>query len=319
MSKARSAQEIEPSAAAPEMGGTHAAGLETPPVQESPATAAPVLDQQAAERPVWSRRMPGKDKVAIVGFSTNHRHLAPVDDPTYEIWGMNNAYVHLKRADRWFELHSEDQYGWDLRRPGEHVKWLREFDGPLYLINARSDMPNSIAFPYTEVMENSGPYMTSGPALMLAFAMLEGFRTIAIYGIDLMTHSEYEAQKASFEFLIGMAMGREIEIILPTNCQLLRGPVYGRGDVNPGGERRTRAQFEGRLKALAKRKAEALSDLRQQELTVARLEGAELETRYWIGQTPEGGDQGLMLQKIAEEKGRGGILIHPTGDMADRV
>lgn len=306
MSEMESAQEttVTPAAQA-----DHAAGPGDRPVPGDPVPAAPT----------WSRRMPGKDKVAIVGFSTNHRHLAPVDDESYEIWGMNNAYVHLKRADRWFELHSEDQYGWDLRRPGEHVKWLQAFDGPLYLVEARADMPNSISFPYAEVCENTGPYMTSGPALMLAFAMLEGFREIAIYGIDLMTNSEYESQKASFEFLIGMAMGKGIEIVLPSNCQLLRGPVYGRGDINVGGERRTRAQFEGRLKALAKRKAEALAELRRAELTVARLEGAELESRYWVGQTPEGGDQGEMLKMIAAEKGRGGVLIHPTGDLADPV
>lgn len=370
MSEARSAQEIEPTAAAPEQGGAHAAGLETPPVQGSPATAAPAVmmselpgyqealdipveqemaGSQGAERerirrslstcmspeviadplagadeprPVWSRRIPGKDKVAIVGFSTNHRHLAPLDDPAYEIWGMNNAYLHLKRADRWFELHSEDQYGWDLRRPGEHVEWLRRFKGPLYLINARTDMPNSISYPYDDVIGCVGPYLTSGPALMLGFAMLEGFRHISIFGIDLATHTEYADQKPGFEFLLGMAMGREITVELPQTCELLKGPVYGRGDVNPGGEHRTRKQFEGRLKALAKRKTEAMAQLRQQELTIARIEGAELESRYWIGQTPEGGQQGIMMnaamQRVAEEKGRGGVLLHhPTGDLAD--
>lgn len=312
MSEQTSAQETTVTPAA-EAG--HAAGPDDRPVPGEPVPAAPTTEPL----PEWSRRMPGKDKVAIVGFSTNHRHLAPVDDESYEIWGMNNAYVHLKRADRWFELHSEDQYGWDLRRPGEHVKWLKNFDGPLYLIEKRQDMPNSISFPYAEVCENTGPYMTSGPALMLAFAMLEGFKTIAIYGIDLMTNTEYADQKASFEFLLGMAMGKEIEIILPSNCHLLRGPVYGRGDINEGGERRTRAQFEGRLKALAKAKSEAIQKLRQDVLSVARLEGAELESRYWIGQTPEGANQGEMLKQIAAEKGRGGVLIHPTGDLADGV
>lgn len=286
----------------------------------------PAAPEIAAERPAWSRRIPGKDKVAIVGFSTHHRHLAPVDDPTYEIWGLNNAYVHLNRADRWFELHSEDQYGWDLRRPGDHVGWLKKFAGPLYLIQARADLPNSIAYPYHEVIECVGPYLTSGPALMLGLAILEGFRHISIYGIDLSTNTEYAQQRPGFEFLIGLAMGREITIEMPRACELLKGPIYGRGDLNEGGEHHTRKQFEGRLAALAARKREALAELRQHELTVARIEGAELESKYWIGQTPEGADQNRMLAQMAgagkaivEAKGEGGIgaLRHPTGDLAD--
>lgn len=279
-----------------ESASPHAAGPGSGPVPPDPVPAAPPGER----RPAWSRRIPGKDKVAIVGFSTNHRHLAPLDDPSYEIWGLNNGYVHLKRADRWFELHSEDQYGWDLRRPGDHAGWLKAFRGPLYLIEARTDMPNSITFPYEEVINCVGPYLTSGPALMLGFAMLEGFRHIEIYGIDLMTHTEYADQKPGFEFLLGLAMGREITVVLPRNCDLLKGPIYGRGDLNEGGEHRTRRQFEGRLKALAKRKGEALAEVRKAELTVARIEGAELECRYWIGQTPEGGAQEAMLARMGE-------------------
>lgn len=291
----------------------HAEGADPPPVPGEPPPSAPA----------WSRRVPGKDKVAIVGFSTNHRHLAPVDDPSYEIWGLNNAYVHLKRADRWFELHSEDLYAWDLRRPGDHVGWLKAFTGPLYLVQARADLPNSISFPYHEVIDCVGPYLTSGPALMLAFAILEGFEHISIYGIDLMTHTEYADQKPGFEFLIGMAMGRGITIEMPRNCDLLKAPIYGRGDLNDGGEHRTRRQFEGRLKALAKRKTELQQNVLNAQLTLARLEGAELECKYWIGQTPEGGAQERMLaqmsgagREIVEAKGAG-IMAHPTGDLAD--
>ena len=115
--------------------------------------------------------------------------------------------------------------------------------------------------------------------------------------------------------------------------ELLKAPVYGRGDLNEGGEHRTRRQFEGRLKALAKRKSEVMKDLRQQELSLARIEGAELECKYWIGQTPEGGAQQAMLARmnehgrsIVEAKGAGGLtgelggkLSHPTGDLADAI
>ena len=119
---------------------------------ESTETLMNRLRQQQAEkaaeqeqRPPWSFRFPGRDKVAIVGFAQSHRDQAPFHDPSFEIWGLNNAYIFMpprphadgRIAERWFEIHSEDLYGWDLRRPGRHVDWLRNFPGPLYLLEAR--------------------------------------------------------------------------------------------------------------------------------------------------------------------------------------
>jgi hypothetical protein len=77
-----------------------------------------------------------KSKVAICGMATTSRHLAPWDDDSFEIWGLNESYYgghvgpdkkpFLKRADRWLQLHP----AWDYFRPHKfnhlrHPQWLR--------------------------------------------------------------------------------------------------------------------------------------------------------------------------------------------------
>lgn len=274
------------------------------------------------ERPPWSFRFPGKEKVAIVGFAQSHRDQAPFQDPSFEIWGLNNAYIFMpprphvggRIAERWFEIHSEDLYGWDLRRPGQHVAWLAKFPGPLYLLEARPDMTNSIRYPIEEIVSRYGAYITSSPAYMLLLAMAEGFKTIHIYGIDLATDSEYADQRPNLEFLIGVAIAKGHEIFLPPTCQLLRGNLYARGQFRPGGERHTREQYAGRVAALQKR----LGEIQQEKVRISkeesRIEGALLECQHWIGRTPEGQDPAALLasmqgpgKAIVEAKGGGGI------------
>ena len=84
-----------------------------------------------------------KDKVVILGFTT-HRKLAPWDDESFEIWGINDLYVNedIKRWDRWFQLHHPDHYEGSKGRetvPGmceEYARW----DCPVYLWKKRKDI-----------------------------------------------------------------------------------------------------------------------------------------------------------------------------------
>ena len=292
-----------------------------PTVETAPPPPADTAERQ--QRPPWSFRVPGKDKVAICGFAQTHRMAAPFHDPSFEIWSLNNAYIFLPErphvggrvADRWFEIHSEDLYGWELRRPGPHVDWLRKFGGPLYLIEARADMPNSVRYPIEDAVRVlQVPYLTSSPAYMLALAMMEGFKEIHIYGIDLATDSEYADQRPNLEWLIGLAIGRGHSIVLPKGCHLLTGDLYGRGKLRPGGERHTREQFEGRIAALQRRLAEVQQERKRMEREEAKLEGAILDCQHWIGRTPPGQPQDQMLammagpgRQIVEAKAGGGI------------
>ncbi len=73
------------------------------------------------------------DKVAIVGFAPSTRHLAPFDDPEYEIFILNEEYNFpwCKRFDRLFQMHQR----WDWNRTNNfnhpnHGLWLRNISGP---------------------------------------------------------------------------------------------------------------------------------------------------------------------------------------------
>lgn len=310
---------------APEPTSSHPATIEVtevragkPGVYPEDFTAAP-----AEQRPPWSFRFPGKDKVAIVGFAQTTRHLAPFHDPSFEIWSLNNAYIFLPErphadgriAERWFEVHSEDLYGWELRRPGPHVHWMSQFPGPMYLMEARADMPRSISFPIDEAVQwLQIPYLTSTPAYMLALAMMEGFKEIHIYGIDLATESEYADQRPNLEWLIGLALGRGHTIQLPPGTHLLTGDLYGRGKHRPGGEKHTREAYEQRIGALQRRLSEVQIERKRLEREEAKLEGAILDCQHWIGRTPAGQPQQDYLaamagpgRMIVEAKGGGGI------------
>ena len=285
----------------------------------------------------------GRDKVAIVGFCETSRKRVPFDDPRYLIMGLNRCYIFLKRADVWFDVHSPTIRGWSHRRTDKHAAWLRTFDGPVYMHETDPDIPNSIAYPLDEVQEDLGvnlyrlaadmtrtdsrtkPYMDSSMAYQLALAIHEGFKEILMSGVDLNTSGEYVFQRSGVSYLLGLAQGRGIDVVIPDNCPLLTGPLYGRAYLNPGGEHMSIVQLETRLQALndeyrarteeyaqwrgsvreAKHLAEqmlpgldheALSTrikqldgaVQQSAMQLKNIEGGIKETLYWIHQTPDG-------------------------------
>lgn len=249
---------------------------------------------------------PGKRgrKVCIVGFAKTSRDLAPYADPSWEIWGVNDAWSFAHRADRWFEVHSTWIYEWELRRssPG-HLAWLRQFGedgGIVYLLEARADMPHAVRFPFEDVCNNlwperaaegdhktSRPYLTSSIAYMQALAIAEGFEEIAIVGVDMAADSEYAAQKPCCEYLIGLAKGRGIKCWLPETCGLLDGPLYGRGAMNPLGERISPEQLTERLRRLEKHEAQIIGQCDKTLGLVQQIHGAMVTAREMLNELPQ--------------------------------
>jgi len=93
-----------------------------------------------------------KDKVAIVGFADGHRHLAPFDDPEWEIWGLNRLHQVMpgKRWDRWFEIHDVGMYLGE-KPDEEHLAFLRTFPGPVYIRPqdmGRIPIPSAQPYPF---------------------------------------------------------------------------------------------------------------------------------------------------------------------------
>ncbi len=254
----------------------------------------------------------GKRKVCITGFCDTSRNLTPYDDPEYEVWGLNRGYIFMPRADRWFDLHSPEIRRWQHRRPGKHMEWLQSFKGQVYLHAPDPDLPNATVYPLQEVADDLGgfvhrikpetdglhrwdtkgePYLSSSIALEIALAIYEGFEEIMLVGVDLNTASEYAWQKPGVEYLIGVAAGRGITVVLPDNCPLLKGDIYGRGFLKQEGETLTYTQYEERLKAL-KTQLDAMN--RQH----AELIGGKREVQWLLDQMVPGVDH----EKIDERR-----------------
>jgi len=210
----------------------------------------PPLNEALAQWPRdWRSVQKTADKVAVLGHSPSTRDMAPFNDPSYEIWTLNDAHGFLKgrRVTRWFEIHTRNVYrNADRRSPG-YVEFLQTFPGPVYMLDYDETIPNCVAYPKAYMEARYGrltneqnqlkvePVFTSGFSYMLAIALEEGFKRIEFYGADLMGEEEYIRQREGFAFLYGIALGRGVQAILPDACPILRAPLYGQNPVEPSG------------------------------------------------------------------------------------
>lgn len=200
-------------------------------------------------------------RVAIIGTAPSWREC-PWQDQTLEKWGLNDAYlIGVPVASRWYDLHPFHQMVFRPRdqrkvlaaevpigaylRPEGHLEWLKTRGFPVYLAESHPDYPTARMFPRTEVLATfaqywpwrltrqgtiqPGPdYEVSTPSWMLMQAIAEGYQEIHVYGIHLATEWEYVQQRPNFEFLLGIAAGKGIKIVLPASAPLCRASYqYG--------------------------------------------------------------------------------------------
>lgn len=191
-----------------------------------------------------------KDKLLIMGFSPTS-----FDDgiafikkyPGCEVWCMNMFYVQssfpFNMATRWFELHhvpTNSSVNPAFPDGANHRQNLRGIPIPIYVQNKEQDWKDFpqerlIEFPAKEIVEKfPRKYFSSTPSWILAYAFLEGLKTlkengkfrwskIMMAGVDMMSGwnkkletqadgtqkmvdviaSEYAMQRPSVEWLCG--------------------------------------------------------------------------------------------------------------------
>ncbi len=178
--------------------------------------------------------------VAIVGFS-NLTMPYVVDSKADEFWTVNHAYVmgeKIPRIDRLFEMHHKD---WFLRKElpsGEaYWNWLTTATCPIVMQEIDPEIPSSVRYPYDEVVadlfgslrrgDELNPYFTSSFSFMLALAIYERWDRVEIYGIEMLSDTEYGYQRFGAEFMIGLATGRGIEVVLHPKSELCKAHIYG--------------------------------------------------------------------------------------------
>lgn len=194
-----------------------------------------------------------RTKIALVGFASSTKDLAPYSDPEWAVVGMNQLNRHIPRADAWFEIHKDYL---DAVVPGtDHEAWLSGCCLPVFMTARRPQLPTSVCYPVDRLIEKFGiDYFTSTVAYMLAWAidyidqevqvrlrsapangLLQSawdvtglvqsvYRqfTIGIFGIDLVVGEEYTEQRPCAEFWLGQALARDISVMIPPQSALLK-------------------------------------------------------------------------------------------------
>jgi len=187
------------------------------------ATRDPITDDEL-------KKLRKKNKsVAMVGFSSNHRERAPLDDENIEIWGLNKLHLQdwFVRYDRMFQLHPlpylKDCMGMS-ESDRQHYEWLCEphDDLILYCQEEYEEFPSATRFPIERMRKKYRDFYTSTLAYMMALALDEGYTHIELYGYDMEADTEYRAQRDSAEYFIGLAEGLGAKVYMPKNCSLLK-------------------------------------------------------------------------------------------------
>lgn len=231
-------------------------------------------------RETWDRR---SDRVAIVGFAPSWNQT-PWSDPDLERWGMNA--LHKLSGDRpfsrWFQLHDLDQHG-----DPEHREWLRHCGIPVYVWPehlGRWGIPTERPYPRDAILARfDRGYFTNTVSWLIALAVLEEFKYMAVYGVDMAVHAplqsggdEYAHQRPSCEYMLGIAEGVGIEVFVPDTSDLLKTPhLYG-AESNPWLERRLKA----RLQELVGRKQQVEAQMHQNQAVLHQLVGAIDDLNY---------------------------------------
>jgi len=169
-----------------------------------------------------------RSKVAICGSASTSAHKAPVDDDSFDIWGLAWR-SDLKRCDRAFDMHPIDASR--KRIPPNYKEFLAAKNIPIFHVDALPEVPLSIRYPIEEVIAffsetdpgfANGNYFVSSIAYMIALAIFEDYKEIHLYGVDLIDDDEYAHQRPNTEYLIGLARGRGIKVYIPQESALLK-------------------------------------------------------------------------------------------------
>ena len=165
-------------------------------------------------------------KVAIVGSASSSAEEAPWKDPEFEIWGL--AWRIMERGERYFDMHKLGPHRKNVQP--NYERHLSLLNAKIYLQEEHPDIPNSVRYPIEDVIKMlsavdpyaDGDYFASSVAFMMALAIYEKFEEIHLYGIDLLTDSEYSHQRPNAEYLIGLARGMGRSVFVPKASAMLK-------------------------------------------------------------------------------------------------
>lgn len=141
-------------------------------------------------------------KVAILG-KLSSKFFAPFDDKEWDIWAFNYHKEELPRITCWFDIHANN---------------------PNPIANITRDN-----FPF-KGCENlvGGQYFNNSVSYLIAYAILKGYKEIALYG--MLFENDKESRRGEYynvRELIFFAKGKGIKISAYDKPMLKEYPLYG--------------------------------------------------------------------------------------------
>jgi hypothetical protein len=225
-----------------------------------------------------------RTKVAILG-TVPHKLMAPFNDLSFDIWAIAHACLGdpLPRVDRIFEIHKEDEW----RKYQSALAWQNHPDVPVYMQKVFSDVPNSIPFPYDDLIakfkifdDRAEVNFTNSISEMMAMAIDEGYKEIHIYGVNMSHHTEYGTQKPSCEYYLGLAKGMGIKIYVPSVSDLIKTNfIYGRDEEE---QALMIAKMEERMSFLNQQLNTYQAQANQVQAAIQQHLGAIEDCKFWL-------------------------------------
>lgn len=145
-------------------------------------------------------------KVAILGKLPT-KFYAPFNNREWDIWTLNKHFdgEKLKRIDLWFDIHANN--------PKEDADITRK------------------NYPFKEAKDMlGGQFFNNSISYMIAYAILKGYKEIALYGMKFDAQHEFRrnGEYQNVRELIFFAKGRGIKVTAPKDIEMLKEyPLYG--------------------------------------------------------------------------------------------
>lgn len=220
--------------------------------------------QQNGTAPVKAR------KLCILGYAEESRDMVFGLGPDVEVWGINMAHAFTfkqkegkwlprdafkARSTDWFQLHPRDwaaagktKTGY-FGRPKEHLDFLQQFEGTVWLQKADPEIPNAKVFPLQEIAQAAGrAHFTSTFAYQLGLMWYQiavennPVSELFIYGVNLTSLDEYIHQKPCVEYWLGRLEQLGVKLTIPDASGLLKGRLYAQAESDMSDHAFTRLQ-----------------------------------------------------------------------------
>ena len=212
--------------------------------------------------------------VRIYGSARNARE-GPKDLPDgVEVWLCNSTTTNKLRCPhtmgqwtRWFNFHSKAHMVGTY--PSAYQYYQTEAAGrPIYLLRAQPDVPTSVSFPREKIQQAfataKGPnrYFTCSVCWLIAFAIVEGFERIELWGFELRDTkpgSAFAWERPCVAYWMQQAVSHGVEIayqaaiekllatgkLIPGDPDTYDGPLYGYDTKPEVGWDSTTQSFKG--------------------------------------------------------------------------